>query len=1329
MQTDLADTSIAVNLTRLVEAAKGAGGAGWFGIELCGALSTAGAGAVTVLTVPANHDYITRMVRSRGFDKIALQRIDSDLEHWLNGAGHSLFDVYIDPLNGLEPRLLPAHMASVAVIHDLMFRRDPYVFSQGEIDFRCVHYGAAIARADLVLTVSEREATDIRTLFPGKEVRVVAQPAYFVSGKNLLPKPSNRPILLFSPGVQWNHKNHFRLVSAFLDILEKNRISPATKLCLSSILPIEANHQLLKPLIEASAHSEAVIQIPYLDRERFASFMERVDCLVLPSIHEGYGIPLIEAVASGKPVLTANFPSLASLKEVPDSVRLIDEPKDMAVMANALAAFLNDLPDASPRPELCPDLDDFATQVATMVRDASKARRSRPKIRVQRRIGQDRRLRKCTAYVFGQPSQERLIALAAAGIGCKIFGAANVQDGARIACSSSDPARLALHLAHEILLSEDRFILVSSADQIELIDPADIVLAHDRLLAAQSAARVRMSDLVDGAAGLVAADRGLPPFGLYDLNSLDLPFEATLHDILSRMEHATTLYSPTARRAMILDPSLKNANGHHLAVASGLARSLRLNGYATVVCCNHRNTLHSIEGADTVVASLSDYLYEQNADIGLVLYEFEKQFADAGIGSGDLVFAFCATPAMLAALTLWLISLPAYGRPQIVIRFDRPEWRTPPATIGYAEAFALIRSFALRQNFSFSVESEGLQRCFAESAGEEFPIRFNHVAAVENPLEVILPEMASQNEAVVVAYVGEARQEKGFQHLPRIFDLVLPQLTDVNIRLRIQCGSNVWNQTPEINAAKARLEALAANDRRIELLEGALPDDQYLELIRDADLLFLPYEPPQYRIRGSGVATEAIAYGTEIVVSHGLDIASTYAGSNVSESESFSVESLADCLLARIRARAAQPRRRHDTCRSVSPLANLADFATSFIEDHSARCAEPVKFALWIGNDTQGEGSETVYTSQLEYLRARGYFVLQLFAPYPSRWRLEAPWKFDASKFVCDGEVVLNFRSGAAIEAVMDGLQCGNDDVATLFGTAWTLTEIPKLIAKIIKSTPPSLAIVNYAHHRPLVDQFAPQGIPCVVETHDIQALQYAIQQSRAIDTAELKREMVLVSTYDHIVSISRSEAEIFAEHCGSDKVTWCMPFVDAPTIAPSAQWDHDILFVGSSHDANLKSLKWFMDQVYAPYLYPQGLSLAVAGSAGLHLDIARFDGLVTSPGRVPDLAEWYAGAGVVALPINSGAGVPIKVIDAFTRALPFVLTDFPAKAMNLDCAIPLATSAMEFAEQILMCLSSAEERERRSSIGRQFVATTASRDRYFETWDGILASLQGDVR
>lgn len=1304
--------AVCINLTRLLEASKGSGGAGWFGIEACIALAQTC--RVTVLVTATNSEYIRKSLGDRISANLIVELVEGSLEDWLAKPVHGLFDAYMDPLNGLEPARIPSHIASIAVIHDLMFEREPQVFSQNEIDFRTHHYFDAIRRSDLTLTVAQREVCDITRLFPGKAVRYVDQPAYFV-GEAPTARPKNRPVVLFSPGVQWNHKNHFRLVSAFLHLLEQGRIDPATRLCLSAILPIEANHLLLKPLIENSSHGDAIIQMPFLSRSRFVSFMERCDGLVLPSIHEGYGIPLIEAVASGRPILTTRIPSLDVLAEVPESVRLIERPKDIASIADALEAFIRDLPVAKPQPELCPSFDVFADQLAQAVREAVSARRNRENPSPMPITKIKRRKNELSIFAVGEPGST----IGDVGGDVKLFGLSGpAPSGASVACPTQDPQTLSLHLTHELILSESRFVLLANACDLGRLDSAAINQAMVRLASSKGKARIRGVDL--GLPSTLSIGNGLLPApGIYDLNHLDLHFEATPQEVLAMLDQAETLYGFGATRALILDPSLKNPNGHHLGVAVTLARSLKAQGYHTSVACNIGMTLHAIEGADQTLPALSDYLYEQNGDIGLARSEFANAFHVTGITGGDVVFAFCATPTMLAALMLELARRKQEQRPLIVIRFDRPQWRTPPTSVGYDEVFAMIRALGLRKHFSFTVESEGLQRCFELSSGERMPIRLNYVAPPENTVDSLIGAEVESDDSVIVSFVGEAREEKGFQLLPDILESVTARLTDTQVQFRIQCGANVWNQTRPIKDALDRLRTMAREDSRIALLDGALPEDEYLHLIRSGDIVFLPYDPPQYRIRGSGVATEAAAYGVEMVVSHALDIVGTYPEAIVTASRNYSVEALAEALLERIRAVAAKSPAERAQSRKLGS-GDLAGFAKSFIVPPPADMTDESQLVIWIANDTRGEGSESVYRSQLEFLHERGYFVIQLVAPYPARWRLDHPWQFDASKFVRDQEIVLNFRHGQAIEQVFHSLEHGGDVLAN-FTAAWGEIEVPGLIKKIIENCRPKFAVVNYAHHRPIISRLVKDSIPMILETHDIQALQYAIQQDRPVDEAQIAKEMELVASFDQIVSISKSEAVIFADHCGTAKTHWCMPYVSAPTAHAAKDSQYDLLFVGSGHHANLVSLHWFIDRVYGPLLHPQGLTLAVVGDAGGHVDADRFGGAVTCPGRVPALDEWYDKSAVVVLPVVAGAGVPIKVIDAMTRAMPFVLTDFPAKAMDLPPEIPLARTPMQFAEQVLALLSDQAERQRRAEQGAAFAKAKASREHYFKVWDKVL--------
>jgi glycosyltransferase involved in cell wall biosynthesis len=53
-----------------------------------------------------------------------------------------------------------------------------------------------------------------------------------------------------------------------------------------------------------------IVELPFLDREILQAVYERADVVLLPSDREGYGLPVLEAFASGKPVVASDIPAL-----------------------------------------------------------------------------------------------------------------------------------------------------------------------------------------------------------------------------------------------------------------------------------------------------------------------------------------------------------------------------------------------------------------------------------------------------------------------------------------------------------------------------------------------------------------------------------------------------------------------------------------------------------------------------------------------------------------------------------------------------------------------------------------------------------------------------------------------------------------------------------------------------------------------------------------------------------------------------------------------------------------------------------------------------------
>jgi hypothetical protein len=111
-------------------------------------------------------------------------------------------------------------------------------------------------------------------------------------------------------------------------------------------------------------------------------------------------------------------------------------------------------------------------------------------------------------------------------------------------------------------------------------------------------------------------------------------------------------------------------------------------------------------------------------------------------------------------------------------------------------------------------------------------------------------------------FAGGARIEKGYSLLPQVATALR-----TTARFTIQSGLVDGSADPTVQRAHRTLKAQAGPD--LELVERALVPNDYLALIRDADLLLLPYDPVAYGPRSSGILAEARALAIPAIVPRG----------------------------------------------------------------------------------------------------------------------------------------------------------------------------------------------------------------------------------------------------------------------------------------------------------------------------------------------------------------------------------------------------------------------------------------------------------------------------
>lgn len=200
----------------------------------------------------------------------------------------------------------------------------------------------AVARADCVLTVSRFSRDEIARRL-GREALVAPNGV----GPPFAPGPRRagfrpRPFLLYV-GNQDPRKNLQGLLEAFA------RLAPELPHDLCLTMPRPARPGLLdrllgraRPLYERLG--ERLVWLGQTGDEELADLYRHCDLFVMPSLYEGFGIPLLEALACGAPVAAART---SSLPEVGGDLPWWFDPSDPADIARAVQAALQ----APPRPE------------------------------------------------------------------------------------------------------------------------------------------------------------------------------------------------------------------------------------------------------------------------------------------------------------------------------------------------------------------------------------------------------------------------------------------------------------------------------------------------------------------------------------------------------------------------------------------------------------------------------------------------------------------------------------------------------------------------------------------------------------------------------------------------------------------------------------------------------------------------------------------------------------------------------------------------------------------------------------------------------------------
>lgn len=232
-----------------------------------------------------------------------------------------------DIFHGLNQRLPRARIRrAVSTFHDLFVMTGDYATP----DFRrrfAERARAAAAASDHIITVSAFTASQLHDLL-GVERERVTVVHHGVRGGVWAPSRPRRNIILHVGAIQ-TRKNITRLVEAF------ERLDPGWKLVLAGSGGY-GSAQILER-IERSPVRGSIQVLGYVSEERLRQLYGCAGIFAFPSLDEGFGMPVLEAMSSGVPVLTSNR---SALPEVAGDAALLVDPENTDAIAGALARMV-----------------------------------------------------------------------------------------------------------------------------------------------------------------------------------------------------------------------------------------------------------------------------------------------------------------------------------------------------------------------------------------------------------------------------------------------------------------------------------------------------------------------------------------------------------------------------------------------------------------------------------------------------------------------------------------------------------------------------------------------------------------------------------------------------------------------------------------------------------------------------------------------------------------------------------------------------------------------------------------------------------------------------
>jgi glycosyltransferase involved in cell wall biosynthesis len=268
--------------------------------------------------IQAPNNKLLRSVWQQTFLVLQLKKLQLDV-HW--GAGFVL-PFFCD-------------IPTVVSIYDLTFQLFPEVHERIKRFYFPMMIRAAVRQAKVVIAISETTRNDLYRLLPCSRnktvITLLAARRFNQQHSADVKKHGSNQYFLFTGTVE-PRKNLQRLVAAWNSIssIERNDVK---------LIIVGVTGWHVEDLIKQSISDSATEFRGFVNDNSLSDLMSNAMVFVYPSLYEGFGLPVLEAMAQGIPVLTSN---VGATKEIAEGAALLIDPSNTDSIRSGLLRLLND---------------------------------------------------------------------------------------------------------------------------------------------------------------------------------------------------------------------------------------------------------------------------------------------------------------------------------------------------------------------------------------------------------------------------------------------------------------------------------------------------------------------------------------------------------------------------------------------------------------------------------------------------------------------------------------------------------------------------------------------------------------------------------------------------------------------------------------------------------------------------------------------------------------------------------------------------------------------------------------------------------------------------